>query len=191
MTPRWFCFGLAVLLGAGSVAACGDDDEATAAAEPPWCLETVTLPADAEAVQAVMAGLPEEFDGVPRSLTSDDVRVEVTYDEPLEGTPSIQALTLGQMPSKPGAGPMTAYDYLLVATATDDVEPGGVSTQVDQQSMDPEADLVWSTGTAQEGDRQAYSMLFADPGSDWVYTVLAASPEERVELVEAFCDSAG
>lgn len=190
---RFIVRATAILLVAAVLGACGGGDD-TAADQPPWCLPDVVLPGDADAVEAVLAALPDEIGGDQRDLGSRDGMIQVTYEEPLEATPSISALSVTALERAfPEAGDLRAFDYMemIVEVSEEEVDmPGGVTGEVHEISMDPGADLVWVTGLTIENGAQAHGVLFADPDSDWAFEVLASTPALRVELVEAFCESA-
>lgn len=198
-----FAGGLAVLLTLTTVlASCGDDGD-DAAADPPWCLSDIELPDDAEAIEATLAAMPEQLAGQQRQLTTspdpDVERIEVYYEEALEGTPSLWAVNIEPMTTfldaeeEPAA--LEVMEIMLEA-ATDPVDPGGTTVEIEEVSMDPDADLVWATGDSIEvgetpaEDIRGPSMMFADPDGGWIFNIVASTPELRVELVEAFCDAA-
>lgn len=188
------CLWLAL---AGGVAACGDGNDAVSG-EPPWCLEDVELPVDEPAIAAVFEAMPEEIDGRPKELTTFDSRLHVSYEEAIEGTPSMMAIDLGPLQqTMPEGGEMNGLRYLELVTEVgeEEVDPGGVTGTIDQVSMDPSAKLVWGIGTTIEvgttpdSDVVAPSMMFANPEGDWVFHVTASTDEMLVEVVGAFCDA--
>ena len=77
------------------------------------------------------------------------------------------------------------------------VDPGGITGEMDEVFLEPDAGLVWATGDtivraeASEDDIRAPSMVFADPDGRWIFTAIAATAELRVGLVEAFCSATG
>lgn len=182
-------------LVAASVGGCGDDDDG-AAGEPPWCLSGVRLPDDAETVEATLAALPAEFNSHQQELVSSPERIEVYYDEPLEGMPSLQAVSVDALEQAfPQAGELSAFEALeiMLEAGIEPVDPGGITGEMDEVFLEPDAGLVWATGDTieraetPEDDIRAPSMVFADPDGRWIFTALAATEELRVELVEAFC----
>ena len=182
----------AILLAVMSPAACGDDP-ITVADRPPWGLSEIALPDDAGAVEATMAALPDELAGEPRQLGSDDWVFRVTYEEPLEGMPSVQAFEVAALGRQsPEGTDLTAFETMAIylQAAAEEVDPGGVYSEIEQVSMDPTEALVWATGLTIENETRAPSVTFADPDGGWIFTVMASTPELRVELVEAFCAAA-
>lgn len=172
--------------------ACGNTDADTPAGDPPWCLVEAALPVDREDVEAVLDALPESIDGDARRLQISDERLEVLYDEPLEGMPSIQVISVDAVEVAFGQT-FTAFELLeiMLEAGVEEVDPGGVYGEMDEVAMDPEADLVWATGWTIELDTRAPSMVFADPDGRWIYNILAASDASRFELVETFCNAIG
>lgn len=194
--------GLGVLLAFTTMlAGCGDDDgdddgDDAAAADPPWCLSEISLPDDAETIEATLATMPDEFAGEPRELTTSAERIDVYYDEPLEGAPSLQAISVDALEgAADGTVELTGFEAMeiLLAAGQEPVGPGGVTGEMDEISVEPDDDLVWATGDAVEvgetpaDDIRAPSVTFADPDGRWIFTVIASTPEQRVDLVEAFC----
>ena len=175
------------------VVACGDSDPDSATSEAPWCLADVTLPQDRDTIETMLGGLPDDINGQPRDLRPSEVRIDVFYDEPLDGMPSIQAISVDAFESAfPEAGDLTAFGLMeiLLEAGAEEVDPGGVYSEPDEVVMDAESNLVWATGWTIELDTRAPSVMFADPGGRWIFNVLAATDASRVELVEAFCDVA-
>jgi hypothetical protein len=87
----------------------------------------------------------------------------------------------------------TPIDYLdlLVQAVEEPVDPGGVSGTIDQVSETAEVGLVWGTGTTTHDDTVAASMVFADADGEWVFTLVAPSPSDRLGLLDAFCTATG
>lgn len=199
MRKGWTFTRWIVVLSAATmvVAACGDGDTGDAD-EPPWGLADMELPDTAAEIEAAFGAMPDEIDGMARELDAFGESIRVTYEEPLEGMPSVEAFyvrALEDWARAEGFGDDTevvAYDYMemLLAMAEEDVDPGGVSGKIDEtSSMDPDADLIWATGWGYQDDTTAYSVVFAHPDSDWVFTMLASTPELRINLVQAFCEA--
>lgn len=188
------CLALTIVVGS---VACGDGDGATTD-EPPWCLEDVELPADDAAIAAVFDAMPEEIDGQPNEQLTFDSRLHVSYEEAIEGTPSMMAVDLSPLEqAMPEAGEMNGLRYMEIVMefGEEEVDPGGVTGTIDQTSMDPSAGLVWGVGTTIEvgttpdSDVVAPSMMFADPDGNWIFNVTASTDEMLVEIVRAFCDA--
>lgn len=177
-----------------AVVACGGDDSETATpAEPPWCLAEVAVPDTDEAVVATFEAMPGEFGGYERRLTRDLERINITYEEALEGTPSIQAIPMTLLRQVLPQGDLaTPVDYLdlLAAAAEEPAEAGGVSGSIDEVSPTSDENVVWGTGTTTQDDIVASSMMFAAPDGEWVFTLIAPSPDDRVALLDAFCEAA-
>jgi hypothetical protein len=183
----------------GALAACGDEDDA-AGDEPPWGLEDVELPADEAAIAAVFEAMPDEIDGRSKELLTDESKLHVSYEEAIEGTPSMMAVDLSPLTqAMPEAGEIDGLRYLeiVMEVGPEEVDPGGVTGTIDQVSLDPSAGLVWGVGTTievgttPELDVVAPSMLFAEPDGDWVFNVTASTEEMLVEIVTAFCEASG
>lgn len=188
---------LTVLAGCGDS---GDNGDDIAAEKPPWCLSSIGLPDNAHAIGAVLAGMPDEHNGVRRELVASAERIAVFYDEPLEGTPSIQVFSIDTLKRVfPEANELTMFEIMeiILEAGAEPVDPGGVAGEPDEISMDPQADLLWATGdTVEVGDTstddvRAPSVMFADPDGSWIFNIVASTPELRVDLVQAFCDATG
>lgn len=189
------CLALAFVVG---LAGCGDGDEAVTG-EPPWCLDDVELPADETAIEGAFAAMPEEIDGKPKELTTDGSGLGVSYEEAIEGTPSMMAIDLSPLEqAMPEGEEMNGLRYMEIAleVGQEEVDPGGVTGTIDQSSIDPSAGLVWAigstieVGTSPDSDVVAPSMIFADPEGKWVFNVTASTDDMLVEIVNAFCDAA-
>ena len=144
--------------------------------------------------------MPVEFNAHEREVVSSPERIELYYDEPLEGMPSIQASSVDALQRAfPQAGDLSAFEAMeiMLEAGLEPVDPGGITGEMDEVFLEPDAGLVWATGDtierveAPEDDIRAPSMVFADPDGRWIFTALAATEELRVELVEAFCAATG
>lgn len=189
---------MAAALLVGIAAGCGDEAGDTVSDEPPWCLADIALPDDADAIGAALAAMPDEHNGARGELMTSTERIELSYDEPLEGMPSIQALSVDALERAfPEAAELTGFEVMetMLEAGLEPVDPGGVTGELDQISMDPKADLVWATGDTVElgettaDDIRAPSVTFASPDGRWIFTIMASNDDLRVELVEEFCDA--
>jgi len=171
-------------------AACGGGGEERAQG-PPWGLDSIVLPADAESVVAVLEGLPAEVGGLARSPDagtplSPDVllaseRVDVGYGG-ARARAGVGVVSLEATRAFAEDPELTPADFLKMLAESGEVD-------VEAQQLDPDGALLYvaSTGT---GDGQAgYNVAWAAPEGAWFFTASADTPDVRAALVAAFVAS--
>ena len=149
--------------------------------EPPWGLNTIDMPDDAQAVQTTFEAFPEELGDLSQADVSP---TEVSYDD---GSTFVRAIDLEQ--AKAEGFPATAPAYLGLLASSGEVE-------VQEKETNPNAGFVYlvSTNTAQDSagadPRTTFDAAWGAPGGAWLFVASATSAEEREALANAFVDAA-
>ena len=145
--------------------------------EPPWGLDTIDMPDDAQAVEATLGAFPEELEGVQRADVS---ATEVSYGD---GSTFVRAIDLAQAQAE--GFPSTVPGYLDLLESSGEV-------QVEDKELNPNAGFVYlvSTSTAQDSPdadaRDTFDAAWGASGGAWLFVASASSPEEREALANAF-----
>jgi hypothetical protein len=162
----------------------------------PLGLGAVTLPTGETEIIALLASLPADLDGAPKSgePAQRDGRVVVTYgesDPSLGPTILMQAVDFTRSDFFPPDFTAGAY----VATASQGAESGG-------SAFGREGNLVWiyaesSVGVDDAGEGTPsvtlplYTLAWGTPESNWLFSAASFSPETLEALVIAFVQAAG
>jgi hypothetical protein len=165
------------------LAACGR----AGASDPPWGLDSVTQPSDQASVDRVLAAMPDAVAGMKRAAPI-DLRL-VSYGQ--GNTLTVRVLQLGESATGEGL-PTTAGGFLQGL-----VDPAG-EVEVEAQHLDASSDLVYVVcivtesfaGGGSQHEARRYAIAWGAPDSEWLFTAVADSPENRVALVEAFVNAA-
>lgn len=142
---------------------------------PPWGLLSAPVPDSQEEIDAVIAAMPGELDG----LTATAEGNEVAYGESGMGEVSgametfLRIMTIGGDEFGQGASFIEAI-----------AETGGL--EIEGQDLDPDAPIVYLAGLTPAGDVTYASVMWADPSAPYVLLIQGTSPEQRASLVAAY-----
>jgi hypothetical protein len=162
-------------------AACTSDGETPSASPsssalgPPWGLLSTPVPGSQEEIDAVIAAMPDEVEG----LTATAQGNEIAYGESGMGEVSgsmetfLRIMTIGGDEFGQGAPFIEAI-----------AETGGL--EVEGQDLDPDASIVFLAGLTPAGDVTYASVMWADPSAPYVLLIQGTSPEQRAALVAAY-----
>jgi len=178
--PRAVALLLAVLalIGAGSCTSDGGDPATTGASvsdQPPWGLETAPVPTSEEEIDAVLAAMPTELDGLTGTIGGN----EIGYGEGGMGEVSgsmetfLRVMTIGGEEFGAGAPFIEAI-----------VQAGGI--EIEAQELDPDAPIVYMAGVTPAGESEYASVMWAEPSSTYVLLIQGTSTEQRAALVAAY-----
>ena len=167
-------------------AACQSDEPETSSSggqsgsissEPPWGLDTVPMPDDAQAVQDTLEALPKRLDGLDRAEV---MATEVRYGD---GSTFVRAIDLAQAQAE--GFPSTAPAYLGLLASSGEVE-------FEKKETNPNAGFVYlvNKNTAKDSPdaapRETFDAAWGAAGGAWLFVASAGSAEERVALANAF-----
>lgn len=169
-----FVLVLALVVGA---CATTQTEVASLPTDPPWGLDTVDLPDDADAIAEVFAAMPAEVDGVPLEIADPEV-VGYGADERLR----LRVLGLADIREFSGSTDMTVTDFLSVL-----VDSGELETA--ESELDDSKPLVWVASTGRVNGGLSHDAAWAGPDGEWLFTASADSPEARAELIHAFINA--
>ena len=145
------------------------------AVAPPWGLDTVELPVGMKPIDGVFDRFPEDLLGQSR------VRLQVPHGTGLSygvsEPASIVAVTIAAFSD--GAEVTVAG---LFASS-----PDGVLGAVEVADRDPSDGLLWML---ERGDGGSAIIVWGEPGSSWMFFVLAPDAPAREQLVRAFVEVA-
>jgi len=183
---RVFIFGPLVF---AVLVACGGGGE-NQADRPPWGLDSIVLPADAESVIAVLQGLPSDVGGLPRqpgvTLSAETLlaagRAQMNYDEERALTAGIGVITLNEVRSFAEDPELTLVDFLGALAGSGEVE-------VEDQELDRDGTLAYLVSTGTGDGRTVYTIAWGEPEGDWFFSASAHTPDVRRAMVEAFIQS--
>ena len=99
---------------------------------------------DGDEVEATLAAMPDEFAGATRDLVTSAERIEVFYDEPLEGTPSVQAISIDALEA-------AAPDNQTAATARNAI----TTMKATREALDARAESRYAYRKAEGDDADA------------------------------------
>ena len=179
----------AIGLGAVGCSSDGEQPSATApttstgspSSEPPWGLNTIDMPDDAQSVQATFEAFPGKLGGLRRAGVSPN---EVSYGD---GSTFVRAIDLAQAQAQ--GFPSTAPAYLGLLASSGEVV-------VEEKETNPNAGFVYlvNTNTAQDSPdaepRETFDAAWGAAGGGWLFVASANSAEERGALAAAFLDAA-
>ena len=147
--------------------------------EPPWGLDTVDLPDDADAIAEVFAAMPAEVDGVPIEMTASD---EVTFQGADGRQLRLAVLGLTFIQEFSGSTDMTVTDFLSVLVNSGELETA-------ESALDASKPLVWVASTGIGNGELFHDAAWAAPDGEWLFSASADSPEARTELIHAFINA--
>ncbi len=145
--------------------------------EPPWGLDTVDLPDDADAIAEVFAAMPAEVDGVPLETTAPEF-VAYGADEHL----LLGVLGVADIRDFSGITDMTVTDFLSGLVNSGELETA-------ESELDDSKPLVWVASTNRGNGDLFHDAAWAAPDGEWLFTASADSPEARTELIHAFINA--
>lgn len=155
--------------------------------EPPWGLDAIDQPSDETSITQVLTAMPDEVAGRQRAGSNDPLGVGYGQESGLR----VRALRSGEAAAAEGF-PATAVGFLQ------GLADSGDAVEVEAQALDPTGDLVYVVCTTTESfvrggsrhETKTYDVAWGEPDSEWVFSAVADSPENRIALVEAFGDAA-
>jgi len=177
-------------IGLGAIGCSSDDEGPSATApttstgqhssDPPWGLNTIDMPDDAQSVRATFEAFPEELRGVRRADVSPN---EVSYGD---GSTFVRAIDLAQAQAE--GFPSTAPAYLGLLASSGEVD-------VEAKETNPNAGFVYlvSMNTAQDSPdaepRDTFDAAWGAAGGAWLFVATASSAEQREALANAFLNA--
>lgn len=178
--PRLVALVLAVLalIGAGSCTSDEGDPATTGSSvsdQPPWGLGAAPVPTSEEEIDAVLAAMPTELDGLTGTVGGN----EIGYGEGGMGEVSgsmetfLRVMTIGGEEFGSGASFIEAI-----------VQAGGI--EIEGQDLDPDAPIVYVAGVTPAGETEYASVMWAEPSSSYVLLIQGTSTEQRAALVAAY-----
>ena len=165
---------LALLVGA---CATTQTEVASLSTEPPWGLDTVDLPENADAIAEVFAAMPAEVDGVPLEI-ADSEFVAYGADEHLQ----LGVLGLADIREFSGITDMTVTDFLSGLVNSGELETA-------ESELDDSKPLVWVASTNRGNGDLFHDAAWAAPDGEWLFTASADGPQARSELIHAFINA--
>ena len=167
---------LALLVGA---CATTQTEVASLPTDPPWGLDSVDLPDDADAIAEVFAAMPAEVDGVPLEMADGDgVNLQGADERHLQ----LRVLGLADLREFAGTPDLTVTDFLSVL-----VDSGELETA--ESELDDSKPLVWVASTGRGNGELFHDAAWAAPDGAWLFSASAESPEARIELIHAFINA--
>lgn len=190
MRVRSAATALILVLALGA-ATCQSDEPATSPSgptahtgsppsKPPWGLDTLAMPDDAQAVEDTLEALPERLDGLDRGAV---MATEVLYGD---GSTFVRAIELEQAQAE--GFPSTAPAYLGLLASSGEVV-------VEEKETNPNAGFVYlvSMNTAQDSPdaepRETFDAAWGAAGGQWLFVASATSAEKREALANAFLEA--
>jgi len=177
---------LVVGLLAGSACTSSDGDPSTperttasVSDQPPWGLAATPVPTNQEEIDAVLAAMPTEVDGLMGTVGGN----EIGYGEGGMGEVAgsmetfLRIMTIGGEEYGEGAAFIEAI-----------IQGGGI--EIEGQELDPEAPIVYVAGLTPTGEVTYASVMWAEPAAPYVLLIQGTSPEQRAALVAAYEDAA-
>lgn len=150
---------------------------------PAEVLRAISLPGDKAAIKAVMRELPDEVAGRSKAFVSLPL-LRAGYGEGKQ-----QILILAYEAFNLDLGSRTAGEVVPLFAASE-------SMKVDSSALSPDGDVVFFVGAELPGGPGEFRVetpiaFFGEPGSRWVFVVIADTPESLADMIEAFSIAAG
>jgi hypothetical protein len=185
---RWLAIPIALVVGLLAATACSSSDgdastpattTASVSDQPPWGLDATPVPTSQEEMDAVLAAMPTQLDGLTGAVGGN----EIGYGEGGMGEVAgsmetfLRIMTIGGQEYGEGASFIEAI-----------IQGGGI--EIEAQELDPEAPIVYVAGLTPTGDVTYASVMWADPAAPYVLLIQGTSPQQRDALVAAYEDAA-
>jgi hypothetical protein len=142
---------------------------------PPWGLQSIDLPNDVTAVEAVFAAMPERVAGLARLEGGPN---EADY----EGDALVTVMSLSGPTEDVSA--TSALEFLRSLSRAG--EMGEIEMELEQLAED--ARLVYVVYNTIGNGRRVYLVSWGAPHSEFLFGVKAESPDARTALVRAFVE---
>lgn len=151
------------------------DASSTTPMEPPWGLDEIQVPTSQEEIDAVLAAMPTELDGLTGAAGGN----EIGYGEGGMGEVAGSMETFLRIMTIGGEGYGEGASFISAI-----VQGGGI--EIEGQELDPDAPIVYLAGLTPTGDITYASMMWAEPASSYVLLIQGTSPEQREMLIAAY-----
>jgi len=147
----------------------------------PWGLDNIVMPDTQEAVEAALAALPGEIDGMSRNNVAGrfEGALGVEYGS---ATLTIRATPLESVSTQIGTE-LTALEWLEMMAS-------GMEGDVEGVALEADTRLAWIASAEEADNETAYLAVWCNPEGLWYFDVVAASPETRLELIQNFIAAA-
>lgn len=177
---------LALVLATAMASGCASSpgDTGGLSTDPPWGLDTVDMPDDSEAINALMNAMPDEIDGasIEGRYLDGDQSFDLMY---ADGTGRSLALGAISIAGFAGEG-MSSYDFLSIL-----VEGGEIGDV--ESNLDSTETVFWMAGTsgvtADGATTTEYVAGWSGLDGEWIFSVSADTPDARTALIHAFVES--
>jgi len=154
--------------------------------ELPLGLDAIDQSSDEASIKQILTAMPDAVAGKQRAASYDPLSVEYGEGSSLR----VRVMRLGEAAAAEGF-PATAVGFLQRLVDGGEVE-------VEERALDPSSDLAYvvsitTESFAQGGSRhetKRYAVAWGEPDSEWMFTAVADTPENRIALVEAFVGAA-
>lgn len=148
-------------------------------ADPPWGLDTITLPDGEASIKAVFEAFPDTVKG-HNQLSADFTQTAFGVVYGAEAPSSIVAIAVADYTSQDPEPARTVRDFFNRFVSSED-------PLVEELDADPSEGLLWRA-SRQAGGGSAREFVWGSPDSRWIFTVLSSSPAMRRALVQALVD---
>lgn len=157
-------------------ASCGSEPQ------PPYGLESITLPEGSDTIAAVLAKMPKTLEGrVANEVAAEPHMVRFSY-----GSADEMAIAATDWGNGESDFPPWTNEEMLPRFAE--------SGEVEVEESVLEGQLLWLTGrnSAVSGEvtHTFWTMWFGAPASHWTFSVSAENRQEGVAVVQAFAKTA-
>lgn len=174
---RWPFLGLLIFL-----AGCSPAVESRALpSDPPWGLDTITLPDSTTEIAEVMEAMPQALDAANKDQ-QDSLHVSYSGDSKRM---SMNALSMEEIRAFAGTDEMSLAEFL-----TGMLESGEMN-EIEDTQLDDSQPLVWASAFTQADGETVFVATWGKPNGEWSFNVEANSPEARTELIHAFVEAVG
>jgi hypothetical protein len=145
----------------------------------PWGLDATLVPESEAEIDAVLAAMPPEIDGVPGEVQGNEIDYGDRGMGEMAGSMEtfLRVMTLGGEEYGTGAAFVGAI-----------VQNGGID--IEAQELGADAPLVYVAGSTPAGGSTYFSVMWAAPDAPYVMLIQATSDAQRLALVRAFQDAA-
>ncbi len=144
--------------------------------DPPWGLDSIELPDNARAAEAVLSEMPGSI-GAMDQINLD--QLSARYAGGGENV-SIHIGTMDEARQFAGDPDITLVEFMTALLGSGDLEA------VEGSEVDPNQSLVWASVSVRAGEQIIYAATWGKPDGEWAFNVEASSPEARRDLIHAF-----
>lgn len=178
-------------IGGSSVTTADSPTATSAEAAPPWGLPEIDMPDSREQIEALLAGLPGEIEGLPRAESAEGAGATAVH----YGSGEEQGLILNVTPVEQFAQAFEVEETLTALDVMSALAEAMGMDELEGSSLDANQPLLWlaAGGTAETGPgvvETFYVATWAEPEGEWLFDVIAPSADLRTALIRVFIDTA-